>query len=370
MTTCTKGSGLARALAALVLTFAVVAAGHAFAKDKDGGWQVDGQLIGKKKGKKTKDTKDASGIACATDKGFPRTCLFIDDDLQAAQIVTLTDHKIKAGDPVPLIDNRLDGEPVSLDGEGVAFADGYFYVIGSHGLPRSEVETKTPEKEAAERLRAAAGLAASSQIIRLKYDAATGTIKSKGGKVSSIGLRKLIDREKLFTCYLALPLEKNGITIEGVAVLGGRLFAGFRGPVVGEGSDQRAVIMSAKLGYFFDDTSFEPKAADAKLYMLNLGKDRGVRDLAVYDDGMFILAGPVTSNKGIYSVYWWDGRGNEAKHLADLHKYTNGKEGDKEKQYKPEALLPLDRDAKEVRVLLLLDSAKEGDPQEVRVPYP
>ena len=348
MTTCMKVCGLSRPLAALVLLFAMAAAGPAFAKDKKKGeWDVKGDLVGKK----GKPTKDLSGIACATNTGFPRTCVIIDDELQVAQVVTLTDGTIAAGGRrlIPLIHDTFDGKPVELDGEGAAFADGYFYVIGSHGRPRSD---KPPAK-------IKAGFEASSKLARFKLNA-DGT--AAHGLAVSTKLATLIAHEPLFDPCRDKELENGGVTIEGVTVIGGRLYAGFRGPVV----DGSAIILSASLGYLFGDQ----QAAAKEIVKLKLGDGRGVRDLAAYDGGMFILAGPVTSNNGVYSVYWWDGRSDKAKHLGDMPKYTNGKKGDKEKQYKPEALLPLDRNTKGVRVLLLLDSAKKGDPQEVLVPYP
>ncbi len=58
---------------------------------------------------------------------------------------------------------------------------------------------------------------------------------------------------------------------------------------------------------------------------------------------------------GTYSVYWWDGASNSAKLLVDLPDFIS----EKGKQWKPEALLPLDRDTSGLRVLVLLDSAKK-----------
>ena len=40
-----------------------------------------------------------------------------------------------AGDTIPLIDHSFDGKALKLDGEGIAYADGFFYVMGSHGYP-------------------------------------------------------------------------------------------------------------------------------------------------------------------------------------------------------------------------------------------
>ncbi len=106
--------------------------------------------------------EDLSGIACTTDSGFPRTCLLIDDEQQSAQVVTLSDGEITAGRLLLLIDDRFDGNPVELDGEGVAFADNFFYVIGSHGRPRHDKDATDQAKEEA---RVAAGLAACSKLI-------------------------------------------------------------------------------------------------------------------------------------------------------------------------------------------------------------
>lgn len=363
MAICTGNSGIGRLLAALIMLLAVEATQPASGKDKRK-WDVEGTLVGKAK------TEDMSGIACATETGFPRTCVVIDDELQAAQIVTLRNREIDTEGErlIPLIDDRFMNAPVELDGEGVAFADGNFYVIGSHGQPRKNSK-KDPAKEDA---RIAARLAAASKLIRLRYDPATGAITPDPAG-PSLALRRLIDADPELSPvekYKNTPLEDGGITVEGIAVLGQRMFVGFRGPVLGDGDDTKAkdkhaVIVSAALGYFF-----EGEPAMAKRHELKLGDGRGVRDLAPYDNGLFILAGPVSSDRGTYSIYWWDGHSSEAKHLEDLPDYFDKKDKKKKEQWKPEALLPLDRNDDGVRVLLLLDSAKEGKPREIRVSYP
>src|SRR5258708_16670405 len=78
-----------------------------------------------------------------------RACLVIDDNMQEAQFVTVKDGEIVAGDVIPLIDNSFEGKPLELDGEGVAYADGFFYVIGSHGHPRDSNHRLDPDKDAA-----------------------------------------------------------------------------------------------------------------------------------------------------------------------------------------------------------------------------
>lgn len=228
-------------------------------------WTVKGDLAGKDGGA----SKDMSGIACAAASGFPRTCLVIDDELQAAQVVTLTDGRIVPGDLIPLIADRFKGKPVEFDGEGVAFAGNHFYVIGSHGRPRHDKEDSDPAEAQA---RVAAGLAASSKLIRLTYDAASGRIATDPATPPSAALGKLIEAEPAFAPFKDKALEEGGVTVEGIAILGERLFAGFRGPFAKDdsGKDQ-ALIVSAALGHFFDGMP-----ADARLHRVKLGQGRVV----------------------------------------------------------------------------------------------
>src|ERR1700760_428844 len=92
-------------------------------------WSVRGRL----QGKNGKKSKDVSGIDCVTAQGFPRAGLVIDDNMQEAQFVTVKDGEIVAGDMISLIDDSFEGEHLELDGESIAYADGFYYVIGSHG---------------------------------------------------------------------------------------------------------------------------------------------------------------------------------------------------------------------------------------------
>lgn len=353
----------------VALTAAAVVLAPAEAKDRKAkDWEVKGQLTGKvgKKSGKLKASEDMSGIACATAKGFPRTCLVIDDDLQAAQVVTLTDGKIEPGGMIPLIDDKYaNGEPVSLDGEGIAFADNYFYVLGSHGMSRGK--NKDKEDAATVKARMAAELKASSKLIRLAYNPANGTIAADPATPPSPALGKLIQADPVLMAFKDTVLEDGGITLEGIAVAGGRLYAGLRGPVIQRDDKDHAVILSVALGHFFGG-----EAADVHRHELELGKERGVRDLAAFDNGILILAGPVKSVGGVYSVFWWDGKSKRAKRLDDLPKFPTDDEAKKpdEKQWKPEALLPLDRDKNGVRVLLLLDGVDNGAPREFGVAYP
>ncbi len=320
-------------------------------------WSVRDKLMGKD----NKKSVNVSGIACTSDTGFPRSCLIIDDDAQSSQLVTLRDGEIVAGRSIRLIDDRFPGTWLELDGEGVAYSGGFFYVIGSHGHPRDTDRKLDPVRDAA---RIRAGITAASQLIRIRVDPASGRPLTATGSVS--GVPELARTPKLRALILADPtlapfadkrLELNGVTIEGIAIRGHRLFAGFRGPVL---NDERAVILSVSLAALFEE-----QAPDTTLHFLSLGRGRGVRDLAAFAGGLLVLAGPMADRGGHYSVYWWDGASDTPKLLKDLARYReNGID------LRPEAILPLDQTPAGLRVLVLFDGAKEGGPRAIEVTNP
>jgi hypothetical protein len=219
--------------------------------------------------------------------------------------------------------------------------------MGSHGYPRDREHKLDPIKDA-DKIKAR--IAASSQIVRVTAHAGAPEILATGK------LRTIIASNPVLSPFLDHRLETNGLTIEGVAVKDGRLFAGFRAPSLDEG---HAAILSVRLGALFGD---DP--ADAKLYRLPLGDGRGVRDLSAYANGFIVLAGPATGD-GAYAVYWWDGVSESTRLLRDLADVI-GKDGKR----KAEALLLLDESPSQLRVLILFDGEKQGAPVVVKMPRP
>jgi hypothetical protein len=327
---------------AFLSVFSLVAGGvlPAIAKDPEE-WLVKGRLFGQYGKKST----DISGIACSTAKGFPRSCLVIDDNLQSGQFVVVRQGELVAGNLVRLISNTYRGKRLELDGEGVTYADGYYYVIGSHGYPRDSQHKLDPIKDL-DKIKAR--IAASSQIVRVTAHPDTSAIVATGK------LRAIIAANPVLSPFLDRRLEINGLTIEGVAVKDGRLFAGFRAPSLDNG---RAAVLSVRLSALF---GMDP--VESKLFQLPLGDGQGVRDLAPYANGFLVLAGPATHGDA-YAIYWWDGVSENTRLLRDLADVTGG-------GHKAEALLPLDENPSHLRVLILFDGAKQGGPVAIKVPRP
>lgn len=357
-------SFLRRGLAAALLAAPLAAAADARASSA-GPWPVSGKLYGEPDRHRPEDAAasdkadDLSGIACAADSGFPRICLVADDESQGAQIVVLRDGALRAGSFVRLIDASHEGVPLELDAEGVAYADGAFYVIGSHGRPRNAAGK--PEAGTVARAEA------TRHLFRIRFDPAavdpeTGRLTGTPEIAGTGALARLIREDPVLKPYHDRPLEEGGVTVEGVAVRDGQLHAGFRGPVL-EGGD--AVILSVPLAGLF-----EGKPAPARVSRIALGRDsygraRGVRDLAAVPEGFLILAGPMLDPKGDgveagdYAVYRWNGTDAPVEALA-LAGYG--------RKVKPEALLPLDRTGERLRALVLFDGPKEGAPRVVEIP--
>jgi uncharacterized protein DUF3616 len=317
--------------------------------DSDVLWPVKGKL----KGRGSKAALNLSGIACDR-ADFPKLCLVIDDESQSAQVVIVRDGELMAGQTIPLIDDALDGKPLELDGEGVAFADGFFYIIGSHGRSRNKKGKLDAVQDAA---KIAARTRASSQVIRVRIDPKSvtnnGDLTVKPEVARSARLRPVLLENAILKTYVDRPPADNGLSIEGIAVRGGRLYAGLRTPSLDKGSP----VISVSLGAMFGRDSPDPQ-----LHMLQLGAGRGVRDLASDKDGFLVLAGPGSRKAGGFAIYRWDGEAalTLVKDLPQFH----DKDG---VEIPPEALLPLDRTAKGSRVLLLFDGPKDGAPHVVEL---
>jgi len=342
-----------------LLAAGLVPAGDALAQS-DPSWRVMNRLEGKVKNGAAGKAEDVSGIACAPGPAYPRLCLVVDDESQGAQIVILTNGMLIAGESIRLIHDAYKGKPLELDAEGVAYADGFFYVIGSHGRARHEDDVAKQAKNDAK-------AAATRQIFRIALSADavdfdSGLLKSDPVITASPGLAALLEADPVLAPFFDRALEDNGLTIEGVAVRGDKVYAALRGPIVDPGS---AVIVSAPLAKVFEGQPGEMELHRLILGVDTLGRARGIRDLTVDGDGFLLIAGPENDPPkdhdiapGDYAVYAWDG--GDARKVLDLNPYG--------KKAKPEALLPLDQKGGTLRALLMFDGPKEGLPTPVEIP--
>lgn len=339
-------------------------------------YRIHGDFLGKTAGE---PAEDMSGIACIPPGSSPiRHCLVVDNETQFAQVAIIERDRITAGRKYRLIgpkanDDTLGAEPdiatcpegqkkfKELDGEGVAYAKPYFYVVGSHGCTRGG-EAFRPSLFILARLRV------DDRGRAIGADGRPTKTPSEGNGIeTTYRLTDVLRNARTVGEYFGKGLGaeadggENGLNIEGIAVVGDRLLAGLRAPSL----DGKAFLVPASLADLFAP-GHAPSGAAPDPIPLALGKDLGIRDLATLDDGrLLILAGSAQKQERPYSILLLQpADGQTPKHLVDLEEVDapgGGLAG-------AEGLVVLDSTRDEARVLVLFDGLPNGGPREYRVP--
>ncbi len=313
------------------------------------------------KGKKGEAANDVSGIACLPEKAGKRRCLSVDDESRAVQFLTVDGGTIEPGKTIDLIGRELDpatlgtlptdlrcpsekaAEFKEFDGEGVAYAAPYFYVVGSHGCGRNKDRLRT----------------SSLILARLRVDA-DGKPEGKRNAAVETSYRLgdvLAASETVKAFFLKSLMQGNGLNVEGIAVVGDRLYAGLRAPSI----DGKAFLVEAELGALFAP-GHEAYRGRTRTIAVPVGERAGIRDLAALEDGrLLLLTGPAQEQTGVaYRLFLFDPTtGGEPQALGALEALDGPDRGGK-----AEAVTGLGRD----RVLVLFDSLRNGGPRSYRVP--
>jgi hypothetical protein len=184
----------------------------------------------------------------------------------------------------------LDGQAKEIDIEGIAAEDGFVYVVGSHSRVRKKVDDTHTAQENRQRLLVVERDENRERLYRFRLDS--------NGEMSALEVTSLmpaIEQDPVLHAFTRVPSKENGVDIEGIAVRDGRLYVGFRGPVL---RDNYVPVLHTRFGN---------PVSDVSLLFVNLG-GLGIRDLAPVRHGFLILAGPVGDGPGSYQLYFWDGR--------------------------------------------------------------
>ena len=364
-----------RALMAICISLGACAATSAFSqsppattpisavKPTSGPWDSGAGFafdLGKKKTLKTRQS--VSGIACNLDAKQHRVCLLAFDEGVEARYATVVDQRLVADSEAVVL--RTAGAGAELDAEGVATDGRYFYVTGSHSAKRSDCASN-PE---------------SRHVIRFRLDPATGRALRSPANNPQGALVDYADTGRLWDIMQAQPAlaahvgerkclgseppskapslaGQQGVNIEGLAVQGGRLYFGFRGPVVGDVAKVLAVNA---------DALFAGGEPQATVTSIALGAHRGIRDMVAVKNGLLLLAGPDDSaaNKGVgWTLAWWDGKASgqtvTPKVLAALD-LSGVKLRSCDEELKPEAITVLEETAQTYKLLVLSDGMCDG----------
>jgi len=220
------------------------------------------------------------------------TLLIGGDEGRAVQVLTKgTSGCYDAGPEIALpADGPADDE---ADIEGIARDGEVFYVVGSHSTRRKQVELGKSAAKNRERLLDVKTQASRRGLFRIK--------RLPDGAVEKASLTGLLAGDAVLNPFIPIPSKENGIDIEGLAADGeGRLFVGFRGPVLRLNFVPVAVLTLPASGSSLS-------AFTSELRYVNLD-GQGIRDLVRVDGGFLILSGPVGDAPPQARLYFWDGK--------------------------------------------------------------
>jgi hypothetical protein len=197
------------------------------------------------------------------------------------------------------------------DLEGLAVEDGWLWVLGSHARTRPKPEKA---KDACIDLAKLADLKDTRPRCLLAriplvedqdgFAPVSADGKRKAGMLKQTkhgnALAKALGDDALIGPFTRIPAKEGGLDIEGVAVCGGRVALGLRGPVVATHAVLIELEVEAK-------KSGALKLAGSPVQRLLALEGLGIRDLKRCGDDLLILAGPTTGLDGPCALYRWRG---------------------------------------------------------------
>lgn len=149
-------------------------------------------------------------------------------------------------------------------------------------------------------------------------------------------------------------MSANGLNIEGLAVVGGKLFAGLRAPSL----DGRAFIVTVDADKVFDE-SVPIKQGDVHAISVPLEAGRGIRDLARLNDGQLVmLTGPAQDAPMPFEIHVLDIKAETTMLLGTLGELPDTMGA------KAEAISVLSRHGDVIDVLVMFDGLPSGGPRE------
>jgi Protein of unknown function (DUF3616) len=212
-----------------------------------------------------------------------------------------------------------DGATAEIDIEGLAVANHYLWVVGSHSYKRRKAKLDRAIGENLQRMAEVqfelnryflARIPLIDSALHLSHPApsdpdliltAAMLPMSKRGNL----LTEVLQDDPHLGSFLIsrIPGKENGFDIEGLAVDRNRLFLGLRGPVI----NGWAIILELEVKLDQTPNTLKlKKIGDQnqryKKHFLNL-EGLGIRDLCIWGTDLLVLAGPTMSLDGAVKVF-------------------------------------------------------------------
>lgn len=204
------------------------------------------------------------------------------------------------------------------DLEGLALADGYLWLLGSHSIKRKNAKPGRYDADNARRL-AKLGLDPNRRLlarIPLENDGAgrphpvrkaadgRSALRLKGDALDN-ELTRLLANDPHLAPFLAIPGKDNGLDIEGLAVMGKRLLLGLRGPVLRGWSGILEIALEERGGQL-RLAAMDKDGTKLRKHFFQLD-GLGLRDLHFAGDDLYLLAGPTMVLDGAIRLFCWPG---------------------------------------------------------------
>lgn len=211
--------------------------------------------------------------------------------------------------------NLYDTES-EVDIEGMDYADGYLWVIGSHSLKRNKTEGDDIEDDI-QRLSEIKRdnnryLIARIPVLNGDLTQTAASPGESGKQLSAARLQQVENHDLLMEALaddnhlgpflqMGLPCKENGFDIEGLAVRGQRLLLGLRGPVL----RGWAIILEIELEESEPGQMTFKELDEGALYRKHFVdlNGLGVRELCLNGDDLLILAGPTMDLEGSMQLF-------------------------------------------------------------------
>jgi hypothetical protein len=307
-----------------------------------------------------------SGMACLAEKtaagrgGDPaRECVAIVDEESFAEIVIFSEKGLRpTGRTVALTEatpkitgtqrvapcKERDEDFGEFDGEGIAIADGYVYLTGSHSCSGKKSKYKP----------------SSYLLARFAHSSASSFLDGDPAVERTWRGADMLLNSRVKDSYG--KKKGKGTNIEGLAVTGGRLYVGLRTPV----GKRKAYIVSAPVAELFARGEQPLNRKSVEPISLKLGKGVGIRDLAALESGgLLILSGPTIEQEEIPYKIWHlppplDAKGAGLVELATIR--TDAVAGEGSPKAESITVLQESPATKKITVLVNYDNIDEGAP--------
>ncbi len=227
--------------------------------------------------------------------------------------------------PVPPEDDQAPGEAPEADIEGLDYADGYLWLVGSHSLKRRKAKAGTSVAKNQKRLADVSTDGNRYLLARVPvvFDAAglptLVAVAGEGrdrrhaarlqGNDEGDELTHALADDPHLGPFLAIPGKDNGFDIEGLAVTpDGHVLLGLRGPVL----RGWAVVLEVALAPDPADPTvlhLQPIGPDGALFRKHFVQLRGlgIRDMLRDGADLLLLAGPTMDLDAPVTVFRWRG---------------------------------------------------------------